>query len=463
MKKKLILYELNEVPRKLLEHYIKERPHSALAKLVSEGYLFDTLTNDEGELHPWSTWPSLHRGVYNDKHGIKYINQDLTCANEFKPIWQILSENGKDVGVFGSLQSYPPVLNQFVKFYLPDTFAPDFNSFPDEIEEFQKFNLLMTGENKAASRSISSKSFLIFMKLLMRRIISTNSAFIAIFQIFKEKLNKKFKSRRSIIQCVISFDLYFKYLKRYKPSFSTYFTNHVAGMMHRYWKDLFIEEFDSERFAKDKFHSKSVIRAMDVADKNLNKLINFADKEKYDLWVLTSMGQSSIDRGEYIDDLYLSDISKLLKNIKLNPKDFQLLPAMHPDNCVICKDKKSLSKLRNSLANLKDTRNNPLVIERYPPTGLTLNIQFKKNKTIAQNKTIVFDEQEFNILDFGLEIIKRDIGTGYHIPEGIFIAYGSNSQRFKSIQSRFIETTKFAPTILKFFNIKPPSYMRNCL
>ena len=109
--------------------------------------------------HPWSTWPSLHRGVYNDKHGIKYINQDLTCAKEFKPIWQILSENGKDVGVFGSLQSYPAVLNEFVKFYLPDTFAPDFNSFPEEIEEFQKFNLLMTGENKAASRSISSKVF----------------------------------------------------------------------------------------------------------------------------------------------------------------------------------------------------------------------------------------------------------------------------------------------------------------
>ena len=42
-----------------------------------------------------------------------------------------------------------------------------------------------------------------------------------------------------MVQPVISFDLYLKYLKNTKPEFSTFFTNHVAGMMHRYWKYLF--------------------------------------------------------------------------------------------------------------------------------------------------------------------------------------------------------------------------------
>ena len=41
------------------------------------------------------------------------------------------------------------------------------------------------------------------------------------------------------MQPIFSFDIYMKYLKSEKPCFTTYFTNHVAGMMHRYWEDLF--------------------------------------------------------------------------------------------------------------------------------------------------------------------------------------------------------------------------------
>ena len=37
---------------------------------------------DEGELHPWSTWPTVHRGVNNNLHKIRFINQDLKkCKN----------------------------------------------------------------------------------------------------------------------------------------------------------------------------------------------------------------------------------------------------------------------------------------------------------------------------------------------------------------------------------------------
>ena len=66
----LIIYELNEVPEKLLKKYINDRPHSNFAKLYKSGIFKITTTNDDGELHPWSTWPSLHRGVPNFVHNI---------------------------------------------------------------------------------------------------------------------------------------------------------------------------------------------------------------------------------------------------------------------------------------------------------------------------------------------------------------------------------------------------------
>ena len=45
------------------------------------------------------------------------------------------------------------------------------------------------------------------------------------------------------MQPLLSFDPYLLQLKKFKPSFSTYFTNHLAGMMHRYWYDYYPMEF----------------------------------------------------------------------------------------------------------------------------------------------------------------------------------------------------------------------------
>ena len=37
--------------------------------------------------------------------------------------------------------TYPPIFDEKVKFYLPDTFAPKSNANPKELKEFQDFNL----------------------------------------------------------------------------------------------------------------------------------------------------------------------------------------------------------------------------------------------------------------------------------------------------------------------------------
>ena len=93
-----------------LKKYIYDRPHSNFAKLYKSGIFKITTTKDDGELHPWSTWPSLHRGVPNFVHNIRYLNQDLKFANQkFPPFWVTLASAGIDVGIFGSLQSFPPI------------------------------------------------------------------------------------------------------------------------------------------------------------------------------------------------------------------------------------------------------------------------------------------------------------------------------------------------------------------
>ena len=119
----LIFYELNEVPMKVVKSYIKSRKNSNIEKLA-QTFISTTVTQDQGELHPWTTWPTLHRGVCNKKHKIQFLNQDLSEANkQYPPIWVYLLSKGIDIGIFGSLQSYPPITGANVKFYLPDTFS----------------------------------------------------------------------------------------------------------------------------------------------------------------------------------------------------------------------------------------------------------------------------------------------------------------------------------------------------
>ena len=45
--------------------------------------------------------------------------------------------------------------------------------------------------------------------------------------------------------------------------------------MHRYWKYLFYEDFNLDKSLVDRFHAKSILKAMYLTNKNLNKLLDW--------------------------------------------------------------------------------------------------------------------------------------------------------------------------------------------
>lgn len=147
--KRIIMFELNEVPFRILDHFADLMPNSSLGKLKTKSRAYETYTEDTGHLSPWITWPSLHRGVHNEDHQISDFGIDTSLADkEFPPIWSILARSSIKTGVFGSLHSYPLPhdLSNFA-FYVPDTFAPSPECFPGRLRVFQDFNLKMAGMN----------------------------------------------------------------------------------------------------------------------------------------------------------------------------------------------------------------------------------------------------------------------------------------------------------------------------
>lgn len=458
---KLIIYELNELPQKLLKDYISLKPKSTIAEIYTSGLLKTTETYDSGELHPWSTWPTFYRGVNNDTHNIRFINQDKSIADTIYPnVWELLAKNGIKIGIFGSLQSHPPLITDNVDFYLPDTFAPDSRALPEILSTFQDFNLSIVVNNNAISRGIRVSDILNFSKCIKENLISPITLFKIFLHLSKEIILPKYKLRRSLMQPVLGFDPYFNQLNKYKPSFSTFFTNHLAGMLHRYWYDFYPEDFENKPRKKSIFKKDSILKALDIADIQIKKLLFFSKKYNYNLWIASSMGQGAINRGKYKKEIYLKNPNQLINTFKLNKKDYDFMPSMYPDINLKCNNEESLKIILRKINHLVDYKNNPLLKLRYRPTSFKINLIIDNNCKLNQNNFLLFNDEKISLDEIGFESFERDIGTGYHIPEGILLSYGNKSFNLLKKYSK-IDTTSMAPLILKFFNLEKEHYMKS--
>lgn len=450
--KKLILYELNEVPKRLIEKYAQLKPNSSFAYLLKKGNLTETYTSDIGELHPWSTWPTLHRGVNNKYHKINFINQPLEDANTYPPIWDLLQKKGFKVGVFGSLQSYPPINSENISFYLPDTFAPDSDAYPEILRKFQSFNLKVCAENKAISKEIGKYLYLDFCKLIFNGAFSISSLSKIFLHILKEKINTQYCKRRSLFQPTLGFDLYFKCLNKYQPNFSTFFTNHVAGIIHRYWRDLFPEDFTDKSYKISNFKKYSVIKAMDISDKQICRLIKYCNKFDANLLIASSMSQKAV-RDVYMHwDLQFEDFLKFLKFFKLDKSKYILKPAMQPDHCIKCSSINDLLNIKKIISKIKDNEGNLIIHETYRRDN-HINISLHLTRNLMLKNFLEIDNCNYSLSDIGLKMIKRDPGTAYHTPEGILIKYGRYFKESQFIEQDLIDTTQIAPMISNYFGI----------
>ena len=92
----------------------------------------------------------------HERHGIGHLGQPVAYANKAYPsLWTLAAQAGAKAGVGGSLHSWPlPQSRENYAFYLPDTFAPEPDAFPQSLAAFQAFNLAMVSES---ARNVSTR------------------------------------------------------------------------------------------------------------------------------------------------------------------------------------------------------------------------------------------------------------------------------------------------------------------
>lgn len=465
MGRKIILFELNEVPFSILDEYCRRRPSSNLARRMQECRQRATVTEDQGHLSPWITWPTLHRGVGNEKHCIHDFGQDLSEVDKaFPPLWSILASYGIRTGVCGSLHSYPlPGKLENYDFFLPDTFAAGPESHPETLSAFQDFNLTMA---RASARNVSGNVAWKAAVELMRnaRALGLKAGTMAEvgLQLIHERTNPARKVRRRTFQSSLAFDVFMKSLATARPSFATFFTNHVASAMHRYWAAAFPGDY--EEFGYDdgwvKTYGSEIFFAMDMADRFFGRLISFVDANpEYLLWVTSSMGQAATSAVPIDTQLYVTGPDRLMTGLGMGQEDWAAMPGMLPQFNIRV-SQSAAGRFRAVLGGVS-IDGGPVSFREGENGFFSLDFG-QPNLKDLESHVVALDGKRVTFESMGLQNVSIEDQTGsnaYHIPEGCLLAYDPKDRGRKKERGEAISTLEIAPAILRNFSVPVPGYM----
>ncbi len=462
----VVVYELNEIPKKILDFYAISHPNSAFAFLQKHSKLFATTTADVGGLSPWITWPTMHRGVSNLEHEISDLGQNLNNINkEYPNIYNILAKQGVKVGVFGCLQSYPLPNNlDNYQFYVPDTFAAGDECFPEILSSFQTFNLSMVKLNaRNVTKGIAVKNASKFILKSKKLGLKFNTFMKLTNQLINERINSDRVVRRRTSQAEIAFDLYLKQIIDTNPDISFFFTNHLASSMHRYWPSIFPKDYEEGKFDKTwlKRWSGEIPHAIKVTNYQLTKLINYCKLNNSELIVCSSMGQAAVSNTTIRRKIVMiTNLKNLLKYLGIKNSDWEPRLAMAPQVVIM---PKNLSVLDNLEKLKKIFINGKNISFKTTNTG---EVIFGINLLNQESLTIIDGDKKISEKHIGVDNVNLQDAAGcyaYHIPEGIILHYNPKKEinQLYNKDWKNISVLDFAPSLLNKFNKKLPSYMKN--
>ncbi len=454
----VIFYELNEVPWTIVDHYLAKRPDSNFAALIKNGLSLTTVHDDSVHLTPWRTWPTLHNSMYD--HNSFDLGQDPATFRG-DPIWNVADQAGLRVGIFGPMQSWPA--HQFANggFYIPDTFSQDSKTFPSSMSSFQEFNLAMTKKmGFDANVALDPKMLAGAGVDMLRHGLTAGSSAAIVRHLLRERKDKRYKAFRAGLQVLPGFDLYWKLHLKNRPRLSIFFTNHVASMMHRFWGDTMPGYTDMYEYKADDVFGSFIMASMELADKQLGRIRKYlAANPKSMLVVAASMGQGPVRaRFGEANMFILDDRDKFAARLGINPIEWGM--TMYP-------------MLSAVFANEDDARKAVAPIESVVAEGFGPMFEYVR----LEGKTVTFQTRGYDYAadhvgndpdmstpltftstggqnatttpaDLGFTIRTRTGGdnTGYHIPQGMMLAYGAGIATDTS--RREVDVLDVAPSLL---------------
>jgi hypothetical protein len=465
--RKVIVYELNEVPWEIVDRFVSKRPQSALAGLLRDGDTMTTVVDDLVPLQPWRTWPTFHKSLNPVEHKSFDLGQDPRTFHG-PAIWDVVEEAGGSVGLWGPLQSWPAREFKHGSFYFPDTFSIDAKTFPTSLSRFQAFNLKATQENGFSSDAPVKPADVIGVGVdLARQGLTLRTTATMVQQLIKERRDRRYKGRRSLMQAPLNFDLYWKLQRKYRPDLSIFFTNHVAGMMHRFWGDAIAGYAEQEGYPADPVFGEFIDSGMELADQQLAKIRRYVEAHPDTfLLVAASMGQGPVPY-ERLGGVFVVEQPDRLASVLGLPKIKANL-AMYPHVALQLPEIDDALPAAQALATVRRGNGAPLFGD-LRLLGSVVSFQVDNYGGAQEGETAMTvgpladgrDTHSLTLEELGIAVQPRLGGsnTAYHVPEGMAVAFGTGVKADQG--RRKVDILDVTPSLLSdVLGLEPAASMK---
>ena len=453
-RRKVLLVEVNEVTWNLIDPLIEEGKLPTFARLKREGAWGAPVSVDlPPQLDPWITWTTLYTGRPQDEHNVFFLQQPPGTIRA-KRIWELCSEAGLRVGVYGSLCSWPP--QEVGGFYVPDTFAPEPTTYPEDLRPIQELNLTYT----RSVRLPADQDTLWFKARLGAKLmalgLSAATVTAIVRQLARERREPHSRWRRVALQPLVNFDFFRTLYRRHRPDFASFHTNHVAHYMHTYWKamrpDLFPQPTTEEEARN---YGGAVEHGYTTADRLLERMLGLLDDDTV-MFVASSMGQKPfigpLKRGKRVGQLRsLERLVEILgaegrtRALNTMSDQFNLYPDTHETARLL------LARLRAAYV---DTPERPMFYVETVEDSITATLRHYDET--EEDSRCVFPHRadggsyRFEDLVYGTGAIK----SGCHDPQGVLLVYGAGVRAGTRVGD--CTNLDIAPTLLTTLGLGVP-------
>lgn len=456
---RLIVLEVNELPKRVVDWWAGREPASATARFLAAGSATETVLRDElpRDLYPSQSWASLGTGVPYEKHGVFWYGDPK--PSEYPFYWQVAASAGRSVGLFGVLHTSPRsalAAGPNHRFVVPDVFGGDHSTTPPSLEPIHQLNLRMTEQSARVADVRPGLADLGGAASFVRHGVRVSTwaevAMIAA-QVARGAWNKE---RLRVAQSLLAVDVFQRQVVEHDPDLSIVFTNHVAAFMHRYWAATFPGDWPGGPGYSPEWieqHSGELAFAMRAFDRILDQLWSLADATGRRLHVVSSMGQKA--------DLTL-DSTKNFQAVIRRPDQFLTAAGLAPGH-----------EIRNAMVpqltvvaeNAADAAHVEGALGRFLGTGLDESMTATEGDRHVMTFTYKPDVRPDAVWlggdwvspeQAGMSIEKvTDHRSGRHCHRGILL-----SDRPETWPNE-IDATAFAPLILERLGVAPLPHHRS--
>jgi hypothetical protein len=450
---RVLLYELNEVSWQVLKPLLDRGKLPNLQRMIQEGSSGTTICRDR-RLDPCVAWPTLHTGTGEEVHGIEFLGQHPDTFGA-RQLWDVALGAGRTVGVFGSLLSWPP--RPTAAYYVPECFARDDATVPEAARIVQRFNIKYSTENKKAlAAKTTPGEALAFGAGLVRSGVTLSTMAGIAKALVEERVTPTLRWRRACLQPLINFDVFAALYRKHRPDLGTFFTNHVAYYLHRYWRAAFPEQFDDVPPEETAVYGGAIAYALQVGDELLGRVMAMVDNDTV-LVVASALGQGPVQRPAVArEQNILRSIDRLVGKLGYRD-DARVSGSMSHEHVVVCPNPAVRERLVRDLLEIT-TRDG----------GQRIFTALVKDDSVCVSFTGAYVD-----LTGGLRIPALDATvapgelhierhavqpmTANHTPDGIFLARGPGVAAGLRIGE--FDLRDVAPTLLGLLGIAKPAQM----